>query len=117
MGIQAFAICIPKPQVDCPEAIQNCFLCVFPRAHSQGYTVLWEHKEANLVRAFCLMSQLQGHVAREKSSHSHVAAERRHRCMVLASDVGWTSSHSSLARLLIYRGIFHFVSEKAGLGI
>lgn len=117
MGIQAFAMCLPKPQVDCPGAIQNYFLCAFLRALSQGYTVLWKHKEADMVRAFCLMSQLQGHVAREKSSHSHVAAERRHISMVLASVVGWTSSHQSLARLLIYRGIFHFVAEKAGLGI
>lgn len=36
--------------------------------------------------------------------------------MVLANDVGWTSPHYSLARLLIYREIFHFVAEKAGLG-
>lgn len=70
-----------------------------------------------MVRVFWLMSQVQGRVAREKSSHTHMAAERRHICMVLASDVGWTSSHQRLARLLISRGIFHFVTEKAGLGI
>lgn len=91
--LQASAVCIPKQQAGCPGTIPNDFLCVFSHAHSWGYKVLWEQKETKMVRVFWLMSQIQGHVAREKSSHSHMVAERRHTCMVLASDVGWTSSH------------------------
>lgn len=44
--LEASALCILKPQADC---LGNDFLCVFPHAHSWGYSVLWENKETNMV--------------------------------------------------------------------
>lgn len=69
-------------QIDCPGTIQITLLCVFPCAHSQGYTaqafgircVISVHRD-QLNQLFLSVSQVQWHVALQSSSCDTVTAK------------------------------------------